>query len=402
MRYEVTLLLLAAVAMAQPMESQANTGMNRSSLRNLLELDYDADPSVRSSGDNPSVEQESPPSYEGSDAPLPTYDSHGYPSEQLGQQASENSSGSPLWMLNQKSPQELRNLQKQDPTTFEHIAPHLQREVKAIEVNFKLDSTILKEVRQQDFDPFNIDSSTEKAQIIDYFWRQLEFRRDHGMLSIPWPLGLPKGHFDGSMLAKYLRDDIISFCELYLGQAANTYVAGWQLPESLQDRTKHAGLLLRLPVGKSIDYKKEHDRLLAPFRNNHHDVPISEVGTGLLGALNAGYVKELPNLVREYLYVINQGDLLQSLENNQNEPFYDALIRVIALSDEARLQHIFMDTVALQLIPKIIVAYVTNGYYKEFNRFMKAMVRNESLVNFWQALNANDDPPYLDYASNNL
>ncbi|KAJ1966884.1 hypothetical protein H4R34_006456, partial [Dimargaris verticillata] len=153
-----------------------------------------------------------------------------------------------------------------------------------------------------------------------------------------------------------------------------------------------------LPVVPRSDYGDAFKQLLASTRQSIYRA-YTDISQGPLGAFNAGYVMETPSLVEEYLDVINHGDLRLSLEARPNELLYNILVNVIELNNPNRARYFFMDIMVFQVIPKLIMAYVSKGYYKQALAFIGKMLSNSHFSDFWKLIKADTDLNYYERAA---
>ncbi|KAJ1975373.1 hypothetical protein H4R34_004355 [Dimargaris verticillata] len=359
MRYGITLLLLAAVAMAQPALPDApgsdatNVGMEKLSI------------------------QENP-----GQPPLATIDD--LPLEMLAE------------TLKQNDPMDLQAILPTNHQFYGAAAIALGPELQVIGAQYLDDPTVPEEDKQRYRDLQQLGSSAAPAMFNGYFWQHLKFRLSHGLFSIPWGENPSQNHITADVVLDELSDGAYELCWLYLRTiptlVPNNDETNPTPPGSLMYPDIYAGL----PLVAGTNYQDLNYRLLRSFYPSHPD--ISEVETGYIGAFNKGYVMEISAQVEKYLEVIDQADLLSSLEARQDELVYDIIANHIAHNDPVRARYFFNDIVAFQVIPELIAAHVVTRYYNQALVLIDRMQNNPYLSAFRESVIADIDLNYYELA----
>ncbi|KAJ1973169.1 hypothetical protein H4R34_005170, partial [Dimargaris verticillata] len=258
----------------------------------------------------------------------------------------------------------------------------LKSEAKVIDAQYLEDPTV-SEANKQQYRSFELTNPLATRKHYNwYFWHHLQFRWDHGLLPSTAVLSSSQKHLTAGVVLGNLRDDIITLCKLYL-QHAPTVIPGNDgavaTPLAL---IPYPDLFTVLPVEPRPDYLEQLKALSSRFSYNRFQ-PFENVGDGILGAFNRKYVMEVPALVERYLNVINQNDLIPLLEKYEAGSAYRILTQDVALNDPVRARYFLNDIMAFQVIPKLIMAYVSKRYYKEALAFIDLMQSNPYLSEFW-------------------
>ncbi|KAJ1973689.1 hypothetical protein H4R34_004989, partial [Dimargaris verticillata] len=269
----------------------------------------------------------------------------------------------------------------------------LKSEAKVIGAQYLEDPTVSEANKQR----YRIFKSTNplatRKHYNWYFWHHLQFRWDHGLLPSTAALGSSQKHITAGVVLDNLRDDIITLCKLYLQHAPTAIPGDDGAVATPPASIPYPDLFTALPVEPRSDYLEQLKALSSRFSYNRFQ-PFENVGDGILGAFNRKYVMEVPALVEGYLTVINQNDLIPLLEKYEAGSAYRILAQGVALNDPVRARYFLNDIMAFQVIPKLIMAYVSKCYYKEALAFIDLMQSNPYLSKFW---NRNGDSTGLNY-----
>ncbi|KAJ1968618.1 hypothetical protein H4R35_006377 [Dimargaris xerosporica] len=266
---------------------------------------------------------------------------------------------------------------------------------KAMETQYLQDPTISNKAKQEFHALRQADPTAEPQKFNKYLWRQLQFRWDCKLLPIVWGLSPSQ---KANMVIDNLPHDVINLGELYLQQAqvlAPHTIAGNPTP---LDLTLYPDIFKGLPVASRPDYEDVANRFQQFIGPKAHQV-FSDIEHGFLGAFNAGYVMEIPNLVKKYVEIINQVDLLPFIQQRHAEPIYGILAKDIAHNDPDRIRYFFNDIMAFHVIPKLIMAHVAKGYYNQVLAFINEMLESKYLKKFFDSIKVDTSLNYYERAA---
>ncbi|KAJ1974033.1 hypothetical protein H4R35_003810 [Dimargaris xerosporica] len=298
-------------------------------------------------------------------------------------------------ILKKIEPNYLRGILTTSPQFYNIIVQMLGLDRKTMETKYLRDPTISNKAKQEFHALRQADPTAEPQKFNKYLWRQLQFRWNRKLLPIVWGLS-PSQKAD--MVIDNLPHDVINLGELYLQQAqvlAPHTIAGNPTP---LDSTLYPDIFKGLPVAPRPDYGDVAKTFQQSF-GYKVDKMFFDIGHGFLGAFNAGYVMEIPNLVKKYVEIINQVDLLPFIQQRHAEPIYGILAKDIAHNDPDRIRYFFNDIMAFHVIPKLIMAHVAKGYYDQALIFINEILESEYLKEFFGSIKVDTGLNYYERAA---
>ncbi|KAJ1976185.1 hypothetical protein H4R34_004072, partial [Dimargaris verticillata] len=109
-----------------------------------------------------------------------------------------------------------------------------------------------------------------------------------------------------------------------------------------------------------------------------------------------GKKQGISDLMRQYLEIINHIDLRPFLESTHDNFLSQFWKEVIAQNDEFRARYYFNDIVALQVIPKIAIAYIKRNHWRQAISFIDEMLLNPDLSRFLNTISVDTDVNYYE------
>ncbi|KAJ1979571.1 hypothetical protein H4R34_002782 [Dimargaris verticillata] len=271
-------------------------------------------------------------------------------------------------------------------------------ELQVIGAQYLEDPTVPEEEKQRYRSLQQTDSLASPAMFNGYFWQHLKFRWDHDLFSIPWGENPSQNHITADVVLDHLRDDIIILSRTYL-RFAPDLVEAFANPEPIPlDSVPHPDLFLVHPLLQQTNFYHLYMTLLSSTASNGFEA-FTSITKDPLGAFNKGYVADIPALVEKYLEVINNDNLCLSLQARQHDPVYATLAPHITRNDPDRTRYFFNDIMGFQVIPRLIMAHVAMGYFKQALVFIDRMLNNPYLVSLWQSIEADTGLNYYELAA---
>ncbi|KAJ1969335.1 hypothetical protein H4R34_006174, partial [Dimargaris verticillata] len=252
----------------------------------------------------------------------------------------------------------------------------------AIEAQYLTDPTVSDADKKQYRELLQSDSPAAQAMFKKYFQRRQQFRRDHGLPLIPSEVDPPQQHIAADVVLDMLKDGVDKLSTLYRNRANLLLIAKSVTDLAPLGSSPYPEFFAGLPRVSDT----ERQILTLWFeRSIHYQFPgISEVNTGYLGAVNNGYVMDIPALVEKFLKVINQPDFFLIIKKSRDKVLYGQFANHIARNNPDRARYLFHDIVAFQVIPELIAAHVAKGYHDQVLVFIKSMLKNHYLLEFWE------------------
>ncbi|KAJ1975792.1 hypothetical protein H4R35_002992 [Dimargaris xerosporica] len=372
MRYEVTLLLLAAVAMAmgQPTMS-GNSGIV----------------------DNPSSPSDLQPTPSGQPNRFKSWMNKFLISAKQALDPTKPKKAS-------KDPWELPSDLKQWKESFE--TSHFDHFVKLVDEQGLLRKAIEKQYLEDPTGPYadeqqyqkHLETNNAEAKnwFNHYLWRHVKFHHDHDLLLESTRLDSSRVYITGDVVVASLCYHIHIFSDLYYKYAASEKSRSSETKQIPYDGVPYPDIFTGLPVLPDYDYDRSKSILRHYKAKGYKELSISDVIEGPLGAFNQDYVMEVPGLVERYLEVINNADFYQ-LKSTSYPLSRDALLYEIGHFNNKRVQYALNNIMAFQVIPELITAYVAKGYYDQVVMFIEKMGVSLYMDTFWKSI-----PDYrLDY-----
>ncbi|KAJ1970668.1 hypothetical protein H4R34_005990 [Dimargaris verticillata] len=132
------------------------------------------------------------------------------------------------------------------------------------------------------------------------------------------------------------------------------------------------------PEGYPSEIMKTHMQVLASI---HTYQPVTAIRYGYPSLFRQGYAIHVPAYVEKYLDMVNKSEM-QPLREIMSHHFLYAIWTSVVAGNQERTRYFLNDVMVYQTIPSIIALYIVYGQLDEADRFIRRMVRNNSLFAF--------------------
>ncbi|KAJ1978500.1 hypothetical protein H4R35_001878, partial [Dimargaris xerosporica] len=180
-------------------------------------------------------------------------------------------------------------------------------------------------------------------------------------------------------------DDVFQLLLPYWKHIENRLNANAPLSSASLYTRRYPDVLMVLPV-TADNYDEGQRNQLNGYMKQFVEYNSIAVDHGYFKFVNEKRADKTVDLMKKYVENIHKVNLLPFLTENLGNLEYKFWTEVIALNDPFRARYYFFDIVAYQVIPKIVLRYVTKGELEQAIAFIEAMVNNAHLSAFFESI----------------